>query len=64
MKKKILGIDELHPYDVYVSLFPSDFGSEFNYEKGKEMVLNALLPLGDDYLSSIKLAFENRWIDV
>ena len=64
MKKKILGIDELHPYDVYVSLFPSDFGSKFNYEKGKEMVLNALQPLGDDYLSSIKLAFENRWIDV
>ncbi len=64
MKKKILGIDELHPYDVYVSLFPSDFGSEFNYEKGKEMVLNALQPLGDNYLSSIKLAFENRWIDV
>ncbi len=64
LKKKILGIDELHPYDVYVSLFPSDFGNKFEYEKGKNLVLNALKPLGDEYLSSIKLAFENRWIDV
>ncbi len=64
MKKKILGIDELHPYDVYVSLFSSDFGNKFDYEKAKEMVLNALEPLGDEYLASIKLAFENRWIDV
>lgn len=64
LKKKILGIDELHPYDVYVSLFPSEFGDKFDYEKGKEIVFNALKPLGDDYLSSIKLAFENRWIDV
>ena len=64
LKKKILGIDELHPYDVYVSLFPSDFSNKFEYEKGKEIVLNALKPLGTEYLSSIKLAFENRWIDV
>jgi len=64
LKKKILGVDELHPYDVYVSLFPSDFGDKFEYEKGKEIVFNALKPLGDEYLSSIKTAFENRWIDV
>ncbi|MFZ0454104.1 MAG: oligoendopeptidase F [Ignavibacteriaceae bacterium] len=64
LKKKILGIDELHPYDVYVSLFPSDFGNKFEYEKGKEIVLNALKPLGNEYLASIKSAFENRWIDV
>ena len=64
LKKKILGIDELHPYDVYVSLFPSEAGDKFDYEKGKEIVLSALKPLGDDYLSSIKTAFENRWIDV
>ena len=64
MKKKILGINELHPYDVYVSLFPSDFGNKFEYEKGKEIVLAALKPLGNNYLSSITSAFENRWIDV
>jgi oligoendopeptidase F len=64
LKKKILEIDELHPYDVYVSLFPSDFSNKFEYDKGKEIVLNALKPLGEDYLSSIKYAFENRWIDV
>ena len=64
LKKKILKINELHPYDVYVSLYPSDFGNKFEYEKGKEIVFNSLKLLGDDYLASIKLAFENRWIDV
>ena len=64
LKKKILGIEELHPYDVYVSIFPSAFSDKFDYEHAKEIVLNALIPLGNDYLSSLKLAFENRWIDV
>ena len=64
VKKKILNIDELHPYDVYVSIFSSDFLNKFNYEQAKEIVLKSLAPLGEDYLSSLKLAFENRWIDV
>ncbi len=64
VKKKILNLDELHPYDVYASLFSSNFMNKFDYEQAKEIVLKSLALLGDDYLSSIKHAFENRWIDV
>lgn len=63
LKKKILGVDELHPYDTYVTLFPS-VKKEYKYIDSKGILLKALKPLGEDYLSSLELAFENRWIDV
>ncbi|MCW8849005.1 MAG: oligoendopeptidase F [Melioribacteraceae bacterium] len=63
LKKKILGIEELHPYDTYVTLFPS-VKKEYTYEKSIDILLDALKPLGDDYLNSLMLAFNNRWIDV
>ena len=63
LKKKILGIDELHAYDTYVTLFPS-VKKEYTYEKSIDILLEALKPLGDDYLKSLQLAFNNRWIDV
>ncbi|MFO7446805.1 MAG: oligoendopeptidase F [Ignavibacteriaceae bacterium] len=64
LKKKILKIDELHPYDVYISIFSNKSEKKYSYEEGKEIVLNSLKHLGDDYLASIKTAFSNRWIDV
>jgi oligoendopeptidase F len=64
LKKKILNINELHPYDVYVSLFLTKKEKEYSYEEGKRVVLESLKPLGDDYLNSIQKAFDNRWIDV
>jgi len=64
MKKKILKVEELHPYDVYVTLFPAAFDRKYPYEEAKKIVLESLQPLGDDYLGSIKKAFDNRWIDV
>jgi len=64
MKKKILNLEELHPYDVYVTLFPAAFDRKYAYEEAKKIVLESLKPLGDDYLSSLRTAFENRWIDV
>ena len=64
LRKKILGLHELHPYDVYVSLFESNFGNKFDYENAIEIVLNAINPLGNEYVTSLKTAFENRWIDV
>ncbi len=64
MKKKILGLKELHPYDVYVTLFPAAFNRKYPYEEAKNIVLDSLKPLGENYLSSLKTAFENRWIDV
>ena len=63
LKKRVLGIDDLHPYDTYVTLFPS-VKKDYSYEKSVDILLKALKPLGEEYISSLKLAFNNRWIDV
>jgi len=64
LKKKLLGISELCPYDVYVTVFNSHNEKKYSYEEGAEIVLNSLKVMGDDYLSSLNQAFNNRWIDV
>ncbi|MCU0413827.1 MAG: oligoendopeptidase F [Ignavibacteriaceae bacterium] len=64
LKKKLLGISELCPYDVYVTVFNSHNEKKYSYEEGIEIVLNSLKLMGDDYLSSLNKAFNNRWIDV
>lgn len=63
LRKKLLGVDELHMYDVYVPMLP-DFSKEVSFEEAKETALKALAPLGEDYLKTIKEGFDNRWIDV
>ncbi len=63
LRKKLLGVDELHMYDVYVSMI-SDFEMEVPYEDAKALSLKALAPLGEDYLEIVKQAYDNRWIDV
>ena len=63
LRKKLLGVDELHMYDVYVPMLP-DFDMKVSYEEAKELSLKALKPLGEDYLDVVKEAYENRWIDV
>jgi oligoendopeptidase F len=64
LKKKLLNLDKLHPYDVYVSVFNSQIEKKYSYEEGVKIVLNSLKIMGDDYVSSIQKAFNNRWIDV
>jgi len=64
LKKRTLKIDELHPYDVYVSIINDIPEKKYDYEDAKSLVLKALNPLGDEYLEAIKTAFSNRWIDV
>ena len=64
LKKKLLGINELHPYDVYVTLFDQNLEKKYSYEEAKQIVLNSLKIMGEDYLSSVQKAFDNRWIDV
>jgi len=64
LKKKILKLDELHPYDVYVNIFSDKSEKKYSYEEGQETVLKSLKCMGEDYLSSLKKAFDNRWIDV
>ncbi len=63
LRKKLLGVDELHMYDVYVGMIP-EFDMKVSYEEAKEISLKALAPLGEDYLEVVKEAYENRWIDV
>ncbi len=64
IKKRMLGIDELHPYDVYVSLVNEVEGVTYDYEHAKQLVKNSLHPLGEVYLEALDKAFNNRWIDV
>ncbi|HMU42528.1 MAG TPA: oligoendopeptidase F [Ignavibacteriaceae bacterium] len=64
LKTKLLGVKNLHPYDVYVTIFPESSEKEYDFEEAKQLVLEALKPMGENYLSSLKMAFDNRWIDV
>ena len=63
LRKKALGVDELHMYDVYVPMI-ADADKKISYEEAKATVLEALAPMGEDYLAILKEGFENRWIDV
>lgn len=63
IKKKFLGLEDIHMYDLYVPLTES-FDMKIPYEEAQETVLNALKPLGEEYLGLIKRAFEENWIDV
>ena len=64
LKRKMLNLSELHPYDVYVSLFSANNERKYLYDEAVEIVCSALEPLGSDYLDSLKIAFKNRWIDI
>ena len=63
LRKKLLGVDELHMYDIYA---PMVSGVDMNipYEQAKDVVYEALAPLGEDYRAILKEGFDSRWIDV
>ena len=63
LRKKILGVDELHYYDVYAPL-AGDVDRHYTYEQAKEMVLKAVRPLGDAYVKRVADAYKDGWIDV
>lgn len=63
LRKKLLGVDQLHFYDLYTPVVP-DADMKITFEEAKETVLKALAPMGEDYLAILKEGFENRWIDV
>ena len=63
LRKKALKLDEMHMYDIYVDLVNID-NNDIPFEKGKEIVFNALKPLGDTYINDLKKAFDCRWIDI
>lgn len=63
LRKRLLGVEELHFYDVYASLVPN-VDKKYSYEEAVEIVCNAVAPMGEDYVKVLREAFENRWIDV
>ncbi|MBP3041524.1 oligoendopeptidase F [Bacillaceae bacterium Marseille-Q3522] len=63
LRKKVLGLDELHMYDLYTPLV-KNIDMKITYEEAKETVLKGLAPMGEDYLSILKEGFANRWVDV
>ncbi|WP_044477806.1 oligoendopeptidase F [Paenibacillus antibioticophila] len=63
LRKKLLGVDELHMYDLFAPLV-EEYKWDITYDEAKQMVLDGLKPLGDNYLGVLKGSFENRWIDV
>ena len=63
LRKKLLGLDELHFYDVYTPLV-KDVDKHIPFAQAKQTVYDALAPLGEDYRNILKEGFENRWIDV
>ena len=63
LRKKLLGVEQVHMYDVYTPVVP-DVAVEISYEQAKETVLEALSVLGEDYTDLLKEGFANRWIDV
>ena len=63
LRKKILGLDELHYYDVYAPLV-GERKESYTYGQAQQMVLDAVAPLGEDYQALVKKAYAERWIDV
>lgn len=62
-RKKLLGVDELHMYDIYVPLIDMP-KEDIPYEQGLEIIRKALEPMGADYLSKMNAGIDARWIDV
>ena len=63
LRKEYLKLDEMHMYDIYVDMVDLD-NSEVSYDEAKNIIFEALKPLGEEYLTDLKKAFDNSWIDV
>lgn len=63
LRKKLLGYKELHMYDVYVPMVETP-NKKYTFEEAKEIVKQALAPLGEDYQALLQEGFDNRWIDI
>ena len=63
LRRKLLGVEALHMYDVYTPIVP-DAARKIDFEEAKATVLEALAVLGEDYTALLREGFDNRWIDV
>lgn len=63
LKKEVLNLDELHMYDTYVNMI-KDSSKKYSFDEAKEIVINALSVLGDEYVDTLNKAFDQKWIDI
>lgn len=63
LRKHELGVDELHFYDIYAPMV-SDYTMKVDYKQAKEIVIQALQPLGESYVATVRQGFNNGWVDV
>ena len=63
LRKKLLGVDELHFYDVYTPLL-ADVDKKIPYAEAKKTIYEAVAPLGEDYRAILQEGFSSRWVDV
>lgn len=63
LRKKMLGLDELHMYDLYTPMV-QNIEMQIPYEEAKELLIKGLSPLGEEYVDILKSGFEDRWVDV
>lgn len=63
LRKKVLGLNDLHMYDLYVPLVEG-VDMKITYDEAQDYVLKSLAPLGEEYTNILKEGFESRWIDV
>ena len=63
LRKRIMGLDELHFWDVYTPLV-DDVDMKFTYEEACDLIVKALAPMGEEYVNLVKKGLESRWVDV
>lgn len=63
-KKEVLNLNEMHFYDLYVPLFFPEPKTRYSFDEAKNIVIEGLSPLGEEYRKALLGAFENRWLDV
>ena len=63
LRKRVMGLDELHFWDVYTPLV-DDVDMKFTYEEACNLIVKALAPMGEEYVGLVKKGLESRWVDV
>ena len=63
LRKKLLGLDELHYYDIYTPITP-DYNVSYTYDEAKELLLSSVAPLGEHYVETVRKGLASRWVDV
>ncbi|MGE5679317.1 MAG: oligoendopeptidase F [Bacillota bacterium] len=63
LKRELLGLDKIHYEDIYVSSVKA-VDKKYTFEEAKKLVFESLKPLGEEYLTTLKKAFDQRWIDI